>query len=317
MGLPFSIVEDGYFDLTPELAKRLLATARPNRNVRQQKVEYLKRQIALDRYRESARFLGFNEDDQLVDGSHLCTAVSEGEKTIKARAARIRQSDVLAVDTGASRTAADLVQLRGLENAPTLVGSLRLIRSIEACEGRKKLTTDAGGSLSNEEIWEQIQEDPSLIESVAQAREYHKMVPFLSASHVSALHHMFRIRGGDDRAQAFWEEFTDPKDEASVLAKMRKQLLQANAAQRKPPRMELVARLAEVWNRWLASKTTGGVPYPRKFPVIAPMRVRTLVRPQGDDATVGTDEGDDRVEAPEDAQAVVAASVEEGVVVPA
>jgi len=269
MALPFPVCEDGYFDLTPDLATRLLKTQVANRPIKPASVAYLSRQLREGRWRDSARFLGFNEEDQLVDGQHLCTAVVETGISAKTRAARIRSSDVLAVDTGTTRSAGDLLTMRNIANGARIVGILRLVRSMEACEGEKKLSRFAGRLLSNEEVWTQVHAEPEFIDSAQAAVELAKYVPYLGPAEVGALHHLMRTRAGDDRAVAFWDALSDP-DEDTSLHRLRRYLLQAQSAQRKPARAETISRVVAVWNRWLADAPGVALPLPRKFPVIEP-----------------------------------------------
>lgn len=280
--------QPGLQTVTPVQAANLLATAAVNRTLKKQNVDYLRRQIELGRWKPTAGTLGVNEEGQLVEGQHRCQAISEAGVPVEIEIRLIRQSDVLAVDTGIVRSAADLFAIRNIANPSNAAACIRMVTSVRASAGKPAINLRYGNVLSNEELWEILRADPAYIAAAEVGRQLKEHTPFMTASFLAALYYMFAQAAGEEKARAFLDAVAlDTETSTNALTYgLRRWLLRAEAQRRKPSKYHAVMLFISSWNRWLKGKE-GRVGVPRTVQVIQGPRVAppgvTLHQPNEDD----------------------------------
>lgn len=125
-------METTTIDLTPALARELLGTNTMNRNIRKQLVEKYARDMAEGRWRPNPHGLCVSDNGTLMDGQHRCLAVIESGVTIPTTLVTgVPEQARLVVDTGAAKTAGDIVGMQGVSNAAQVATAARYILMYE------------------------------------------------------------------------------------------------------------------------------------------------------------------------------------------
>lgn len=147
-------VTSGVEEITPDLAAEMLANNTLNRSLRRQVVAAYARDMTEGRWRFTGSPILFAEDGELLDGQHrLHAIVASGVALdlVVMRGMPVAVRDV--VDTGAVRTAGDVVKFHGEANGPALSAAARLILT----EGNT-ITM----KVTNAELIQLIEDDPHL-----------------------------------------------------------------------------------------------------------------------------------------------------------
>lgn len=255
--------------VTPEDAQRFLATKAINRPVLASFVSFLARQIELGRWHPTAGTLGFNEDGQLNDGQHRCEAIIRAGIPVEIGFRTVRQSDLVAVDTGKSRTAAHGLALRNIEHPTTVSGVIRGVANIRQSAGAGAIVTKAGALLSNEEVWETVRAEPQYVLAASVGQELRGTCPFLTPSELGALFFVFANATDDHTAREFLLDIAEDRQPTEGLTHaVRVWLLRAEASRRKPSRRDAVLVCLGAWNRWIRNERSGKAQRPRKVPSV-------------------------------------------------
>lgn len=271
----------GLQTITPQQAANLLATRAVNRGLKQGNVSYLRRQIEEGRWRPTAGTLGINEDGQLVEGQHRCQAIVEANRDVQIEVRLIAQADVLAVDTGAQRSAADLFAIRSIANPTQAAACIRIVASLRGSVGKPAFNQRLGAVLSNEELWEILKADSRYVVAAEVGRALKEHTPFMGSSQLAALYYVFADASSPERAREFLDAvaFDSEMNTRALTYNLRRWLLRAEAQKRKPSKYHALVVFAATWNRWLKGET-GRPAIPRSVPAVQ--------SPKGDQAGRGT-----------------------------
>lgn len=255
--------------ISPGQAANLLATRAVNRSLKGANVSFLRRQIEEDRWRPTAGTLGLNEDGQLVEGQHRCQAIVEAGRSVEIEVRLIAQADVLAVDTGAQRSAADLFAIRNIANPSQAAACIRIVASLRASVGKPAYSQKAGAMLSNEELWEILKADSGYAISAETGRVLKEHTPFVGSSQLAALYYVFSNASSPERATAFLNAvaFDSDMNKMALTYNLRRWLLRAEAQKRKPSKYHAIVLFVAAWNRWLKGET-GRPAIPRTVPAV-------------------------------------------------
>ncbi len=154
--------------VTPKKAEQWLEkNFRRNRKLRPAHVGKLASDMLADKWHDTGDPIKFNMMDQLIDGQHRLSAVVMSGKTVTFTVATDVSNDAInVIDTGASRSAGDVLAIAGNSTYPKHLPTL--IRRIHAW---KKKTGDKNlrlrrGSLSSQAILEYAMKHPGLDEHI-------------------------------------------------------------------------------------------------------------------------------------------------------
>lgn len=102
-------------EITPELAKKWLNLMAPNRTVSQSRVtQWAARLEKFGKFPQTGDTIKFDISGRLVDGQHRLMAIIESGVTVRALVARnVPLEDVATIDTGKSRSHADVLEIHG------------------------------------------------------------------------------------------------------------------------------------------------------------------------------------------------------------
>jgi hypothetical protein len=238
-----------YEDITPARAQEYLDASSGNRTIRQFKVDLFAEDMANGRWTEKGSdLIRFDTSGALRDGHHRLLACVKSGRPFPAFVLRdCTDDDIINVDTGTSRSAADAVRLDGYANANDLAVALRLLLGLRNHPGR----SFASRRYQNREVVAMLESDPGIVEYVPGSVEISRGVPSVTTGTVIALRYLFAKVDGED-SERFFDILSkgyglEPGD--PVLA-LRNILMNNATSSRKRRREEIIALIIIAFNKW-------------------------------------------------------------------
>ncbi len=167
--------------ITPEMAERLLAANRRNRNLRKAWVEKLADMMSNREWAFTGETIKLTEDGTLLDGQHRLAAVVASGVAIQAVVVRglpIEAQDT--VDVGRGRRLADVLAIEGYTDANALAATINFYHRYRTREREPnpppRLDNWRGSAPTPQQALALIDEVPQLRESVRRARRLTKEI---------------------------------------------------------------------------------------------------------------------------------------------
>lgn len=156
-GPAYEIVE-----ITPALAKEWLQANTHNRNLRERVVNGYAADMAAGQWVEDGQSIKFSRSGVLLDGQHRLSAIVLAGVTIRMLVVRnLPDSTQDTMDTGAKRTLADVLKLRGESNFTALAAIL--LRAYQWKQGYRRTLKKAGGAApTHRQLLEMLEAHPEL-----------------------------------------------------------------------------------------------------------------------------------------------------------
>lgn len=108
-------IETKVENIGPATAKAYLEVAAPNRKLNQRAVARYTHAMKSGGWRLTHQGIAFDENGKMIDGQHRLTAIIASGKTVQMNVSRYSANAPMAVlDSGASRTVSDRVQISGI-----------------------------------------------------------------------------------------------------------------------------------------------------------------------------------------------------------
>lgn len=241
--------------VTPKLAAKWLEkNFEKNRNKREAHVKRLAADMKAGRWIETGETIKFNTIGLLVDGQHRLSAIILSGCTLNIWVAYDVPSDAIkAIDTGASRTASDVMAINSSlshpKHLPTLI---RRIMAWEAGSKSQEIRKRRDG-LSNQAILEYAIDNPHLSEHIRFSFEaYSKSVQAstLTQGEWAFLHWLFSKKDPEAAADFLLQlaELTCPKESPI------RSLFQRLNSQVSLPSAMRVHFAITAWNAWRSGK---------------------------------------------------------------
>lgn len=120
--------------ITPKIAAEYLSTnSKSNRKIRQGYVDFLATEMVSGRWiSESAESIKFNRQGVLIDGQHRLSALIKANKTLYFLVARnLHEQTFKVIDTGISRSGADVFMIEGIKNANSMAAGVKVFYVLE------------------------------------------------------------------------------------------------------------------------------------------------------------------------------------------
>ncbi len=237
--------------VTPAIAEQMLAHNTHNRNVKNQFHQYAEDMRNGDWRPEACDPIRFATDGTLIDGQNRLYAVIEADATIPMLVVRGLPMDAQSVmDTGVSRSFADVLKLNGEDHNITLAAVVRL-----SWEWGRGLGHLARGRASNSQLLHFLDEHPELREFATSKIRSVADAAYLSSSIVGTLWWVFS-RLDDEDADYFFErlgqetghEKGQPIHELRRTLKSNDDDAKSRRAQRN--RVWLMAVTVKAWNAY-------------------------------------------------------------------
>lgn len=259
--------------ITPEIATRLTAQKQANRKVSANNLNKVKAAMNRGEWVLNGEAIKISTSGRVLDGQHRLMASSETGITFTTLIVYgLPEEAQDSMDTGKSRTLADVLSIRGYKNATSLASITIAIMRGERWGTRQGAISQWGsGLITNKQAIERIAAEPSLTELPTIVGQHSKIgLPGRTAGY---LFYLFSAIDSED-AVFFFEKLLsgDSLDRGHPILTLRNQLinLKAERGQKKP---DYVAALAiKAWNKFRAGESstllrfTPGGSNPEKYP---------------------------------------------------
>lgn len=254
--------------ITPEKAAEMLAANLHNRPLRPRHVRTMAMDMAAGNWRLNGEAVKFAKDGTLLDGQHRLAAIVESGATVEIMIVTgLETADQETMDAGRKRTLADVLSLRGEENANALASAITI-------HWRRKIgQITSNASPTTQQALRILDEQPGLrlsVTAVNKAARTLRIPQGMSA----ALHYEMATLNSED-AEDFWSRLTTGlglHEKHPIYVLRRK--LEENAATigRKLDRVTIHAYVIKAWNAYREGRemaiirwTRGGAT-PEPFP---------------------------------------------------
>jgi hypothetical protein len=161
--------------ITASKAKELLGNNTRNRRISQGNLEAIKMSLTRGEWELNGEAIKVAQDGTILDGQHrlmACVETGISFKTILVTG--LEHKTQTTMDTGKTRTPANVLELNGFKNAVTLAAVTSAIIRSEQYTLRAAVIEAAGSSypLTRKQILQRAQDEPALVEVTSQARKY-------------------------------------------------------------------------------------------------------------------------------------------------
>lgn len=238
-----------YEDISPEAAQRYLDTSPGNRTVRAFKVDLYAEDMKAGAWTaRGSDLIRFDTEGRLRDGHHRLKACVAANRSFPAYVQRnCTEQDIINVDTGASRSAGDVVKLNGHANSNDLAVALRLILGLRHYAGR----SFASRRYPNRDVVGVLDSDPTITEYVTGASDIARGIPSLTTGSVIALRYYFSKVDHED-CELFFEKLSKGfgLEAGDPILALRNLLINNASSQRKRRREEIIALVIIAFNKW-------------------------------------------------------------------
>lgn len=261
--------------ITPELAKRYLECKNTkNRNLREAAVSQMQKDMAEGRWELTGQPIIFDSNGRVIDGHHRLNAIANGSVAVPILVVRnARPEAVRRVDTGSSRTAANIAQMDGHTSAANQVALARYLLIHERA-GIDKMNTPKNHPTKAECV-DEISLRPTMLLSIHKSLLLKKR-RWVAPTIAAFCHYQFYQQNAV-LCDRFWDELTGSgaglKDTNPVLH-LRNRLADNAAAKAKLPTLEIIALFFRAWATYRAGKGMKVLrwrsdgPRPEPFPTI-------------------------------------------------
>lgn len=145
--------------VTPDLAKAWLEKNVLNRRVNQRAVSKIMRDIIGGRWQMTGDPIRFDTTGSLLDGQHRLLACVQADRPIETMVIYDMDPAIkTVVDTGRSRSASDVLSLRGITNSNNVASALRVL----LLEKHERMTSGWSGIFTNADIADALDRHPNL-----------------------------------------------------------------------------------------------------------------------------------------------------------
>jgi hypothetical protein len=241
--------------ITPAMAKEWLQRNTHNRNLRERVVNGYATDMASGAWLEDGQSIKFAADGTLLDGQHRLAAIVQSGVTIRLLVVRDLPNHTQdTMDTGAKRTMADVLKLRG--EAHVVILAAALLRVAKWKQGyRKNLKRGGNATVTNRQLLEILNEHPELRRS-AEIAERVRSVIALNGSTAALCHWLFNSIDKSDCAY-FFARLGDGVglDGEDPIYALRRALANLANQQGRPDETHVNALVIKAWNLFREGKT--------------------------------------------------------------
>lgn len=258
--------------VTPELAQEWMTKMVPNRRLYQNDVDKLATDMTNGDWRQTGDVLRFNKKGQLNDGQHRLAAIIQSGKTIPMYVARgIDAKAMDVIDTGRSRSFADILQIKGVHNSRKLAAVAKALHYMD--EGRY---TSSGPKVSHSQLERTLKAHPFAVEAIQKVVEEPTIQPHAQLAMVYCLAHEKHPRRADQWLAAV--QLGENISRGNPAYELRRMLqgLRGKGGQQQMRGPAVAAAMVQSWNgffegrddftqqdlKWRAKSSTATDPFP-------------------------------------------------------
>ena len=240
--------------ITPEIAERWLKKNGVNRKLRDRIVAKYAEDMKAGRWLPSNDAICFGVDGKLYNGQHRLSAIILSGVTVTLLVQRnMPLGSMLAMDQGASRTAADALHLVGHKSVHVLAAAAKL--AILYSDGRMFGDTQKQG-VSHGEIVDFVDTHPTLQDSIHATYHAHKQVD-CSHTRLAASHFIISEAVGPHYPDIFFEQLATRANEppGSAVLAVDQRLREVRRNRATFPSRNYIYLLVKGWNYYATGDT--------------------------------------------------------------
>lgn len=250
--------KDGWYEIDPMEAGRLLENGHPNRAIRESRVIEIADQIRNGKYTRNGECLVLDADGKLLDGQHRCRAVQMVGKSIVTYIVHLPKTTASVFDSfdqGSARNGADRILELGAKNCALQAAIIKLVIQYErtSSDPTQRVPRVTPGDIRMRRSKDPLEFERSASYLNGHKKHLHGMVPI---SHVGFVHYI-----GSKRdvavADAFVEALTNGAElpASSPVLLLRNRLILENQTGKRSGRRENIALLIKAWNLYASGRT--------------------------------------------------------------
>ena len=262
--------------ITPKKAEMMWENNGQNRNLSDRHVERYKRDMTNGRWGNNGETIKLSIAGEILDGQHRIKAVMESGVTVEMWVARgVEEDDACTIDSGRSRTAANVLQIKGQGCASLLSSSMNVVAYMLTTG---KMKSGKAKMFNNSEVLEASSMLPGLYDKCKYIKAKHS--PLIATALFCGLSYLF---GKNDKVKAIlyldYLAGDDPIEgdyNYSGLKILRKKLIQYRANRyKKVPREIIAALMIKAWNSFYNGTDVRALRHQLEyeFPVIEDMEL--------------------------------------------
>lgn len=241
--------------IDPDTAEVWLGTNTLNRPVRMSVVTAYARDMSSGRWKANGETVKFDKQGRLRDGQHRLQAIVLSGVTVPLTVAFGLEEDAVGtVDAGISRTAADLLNMKGVPHSALqgAVARLALLLGGTGGVGNKKVT--------HTEVDEHVATHPELLESVHRTEEARKLVRGCRPSLI-VYADLTLAKVDDSAAEKFWYAAATltPTYNGDAAVAMSRRFADIYVKRLQLSDLEALSVVYRSWNRWRRQEVTRSV----------------------------------------------------------
>lgn len=235
--------------ITPDMAKKMLAKSRPNRNIRTALLARLVKDIKTGNWRITGETIIFDDEGYLIDGQHRLQACIEADIPIMTYVVMggISTDAIFYTDIGAAKSPGDALSMMGVSSGNTVASALRWIHRYNTNGMAYKVQT-----LPRAELITSYIEYSDLPESAIYGR---RVLKFMTLSMATALHYLMAQKNRSLANYFFTELGAGSDDRTSPIFVLREKLTVTNRRIAKHPEHYIAAWTIKAWNLLREGKT--------------------------------------------------------------
>lgn len=260
--------------VTPEMARKLLEQNTRNRKVSKGNYAQVLEAMTAGEWELNGEAIKIARDGTLLDGQHRCLVSAENDipfQTLIVYGLPANTQDTM--DTGKSRSAADVLSIEGYPSANNLASiTIAIIRSERWNLKAAVSTSNSFNAITPKQVLARVQEEPSLVDLSRYATSVRKCG--LSAKLSGVLFYHFSKIDQDD-AEHFFNTLRDGEglERGNPIHTLREQLLSLkNNVRGSANTAYLAAITIKAWNKYRLGEECRQLKYrpgganPEKFP---------------------------------------------------
>lgn len=259
--------------INAEKAATLLDANTGNRKLSQNNLSAIKASLQRGEWKLNGEAVKISDTGKILDGQHrLVACVETGISFQTLIVYNVPDETQVTMDSGKSRTHADVLTLAGYTNAISLAATALAVVRTEQYSLRAALATGAAYPVTRNQILERVKAEPNLIE-VAQYGKKFSRIGLAGRLASLMFYELSKIDSQD--AQHFFEKLRtgDSLERGNPILTLRNQLLTVKDNQRGATNQTYIAALIiKAWNKFRAGdqclqlKFVVGGASPDKFP---------------------------------------------------
>lgn len=253
--------------VTPDMAKKWLEKTKLNRRLSENSVNYLVYQMKSGSWMLTGDTIKFGSDGSLLDGQHRLSAVVKHGEAVKLMVCEGLNPEVFQViDTGKSRSAADLLSATGFKSAHNLAALARSIILYQ--NGRYNSSSGPNRNIAtNKNILEFVKKHDELIEITTFCHnEVYYHFRFIPLSTLGMIYYILSKKNAT-KCDEFFHKYAQGIDlaESSPIRHLRDKLMKDSTNKSKLNQRDKAALMIYTWNNFVQNKRVTQLLLPRNY----------------------------------------------------